>query len=161
MMGRVVHKWRHAILNIFWPPFPLRHAFYYWGLATVVTKPSTLSPDKTLTSFMADPLTKKNKIFFLLPSGEAIISTWLVQMRWHLRDEWVQMTMTNHFSLSHTKKQERLKFEPKLRFTGKQKVCLEKIESGSSNMHLKLVIQSNLCTTRPQNNGHCRQLVVV
>ncbi len=45
----VVHKWDHAILNIF-GPLPHRHACYYWGPSTVVTK------SLTVTSFMDDPL---------------------------------------------------------------------------------------------------------
>ncbi len=39
----VVHKWRHAILNIFLTLLPHRHAFYYCGLSTIVTKSLTPS----------------------------------------------------------------------------------------------------------------------
>ena len=34
---RVIHKWRHIILDIFWPPFPLCHALMPKALCTTVT----------------------------------------------------------------------------------------------------------------------------
>ncbi len=56
----VVLEWRHAILNIFRPPSPHLHAFYYFGLSTVVTKLLTPSP---VTSFMDETLSKSFKNF--------------------------------------------------------------------------------------------------
>ena len=44
-------------------PLPYRHAFYYFGLSTVVTESFTPSPPKTVTSFMDDPLPRKVEIF--------------------------------------------------------------------------------------------------
>ena len=46
----VVRKLRHTIFD----PLPHRHAFYYKGLCTGVTK-SLTPPLKTVTSFMEDP----------------------------------------------------------------------------------------------------------
>ena len=50
-----VHKWRHVILDTFWPPSPHRHAFYCYGLCTFLAKSLTSSilPLKTVLSFMA------------------------------------------------------------------------------------------------------------
>jgi hypothetical protein len=64
----VVHKWRHAILDIFWPLFPLSSRFFYWGLGIVSQNhwplPSTIVTYRHLwTSIMDDPLSVKQRIF--------------------------------------------------------------------------------------------------
>ena len=66
----VVHKWSHAILNNFWPSTAYRHAFYYYGLSTVVTTPYPLRPLRHLWTtpyalllwYETNYLISKNKI---------------------------------------------------------------------------------------------------
>ena len=57
----VVHKWRHIILDNFWPPPPPhRHVFYCKGLYTIGTKYLTFSPQKNVTPFKDDHLAINN-----------------------------------------------------------------------------------------------------
>ncbi len=62
----VVHKWRHLNLDIFCHPTPNRHAFYYRGLSTVVTK--SLTSSIFASTWAAFKMTLASKVSYLIYS---------------------------------------------------------------------------------------------